>query len=214
MPRFHKYLNSEHCYVRTSIRGAVITFQLTPEGERKLKEAGVAPEQNFPRGLLLDLCRTGDAFTGGSGVSEPITESINQLELDFPQDPDPETLFPVCDDCASLEDLHLSLFREQGMLAAKLQCPHCRDVTSHTLDTCIPLRLVTLTLFGHLFEIKSVTKKYEGVNRLENLLRSEFESKWEELRKLRSASQESLFDIGLNDELNLTPGSRKTSADH
>lgn len=205
MPRLHQYRDQKNCYVRTSIRGAVITFQLTPEGQRKLKEAGVAPEQIFSRGLLLDLCRNGEAYTGGSGVSEPIADSLNQLELDFAQDPDPETLFPSCDDCGGLDDLHLSLVREQETLAAKLQCPHCRDVTSHTLDTCIPMRLVNLTLFGRLFEIKSVTKKYDGFNRLENLLRSEFESKWVELRKLRGASQTSLFESGLSNELNLTP---------
>lgn len=203
MPRLHQYRNQENCYVLTSIRGTVITFQLTPEGQRKLKDAGVAPEQIFSRGLLLDLCHTGDAYTGGSGVSEPMADSLNQLELDFAQDPDSETLFPFCDDCASLDDLHLSLVREQGALAAKLQCAHCRDVTSHTLDTCIPLRLLTLTVFGRLLEIRSVTKKYEGVDRFENLLGSEFESKWEELRKFRGAFQESLFKTGLKDELNL-----------
>ena len=209
MPRLHQYKARDNCYVLTSIGGAVITFQLTAEGERKLREAGVAPDQNFPRALLLDLCRTGDAFTGGSGVGEPVTDSINQLELDLAQDPDPETLFPSCDDCATLDDLHLSLVREQGTLAAKLQCPHCRDVTSHTLDTCIPVRLVTLTLFGHLFEIKSVTKKYEGVNRFDNLLRSEFESKWEELRKLRGSSQRGLFETGLRGELSFSGSQKK-----
>src|SRR5262245_13205496 len=208
MPRLRQYRNRDNCYVLTSIKGSIITFQLTAQGERKLSDAGVAPDQNFPRALLLDLCRTGDAFTGGSGVSEPIAASINQLDLDFAQDPDPETLFPSCDDCANLDDLHLSLVREQTTLAAKLQCPYCRDVTSHTLDTCIPVRLVTLTLFGRLFEIKSVTRKYEGVNRFDDLLRSEFESKWDELRKLRGASQESLFKTGLKDELNLSPAKK------
>jgi hypothetical protein len=209
MPRLHQYKARDNCYVLTSIKGAVITFQLTMQGEHRLREAGVIPDQSFPRALLLDLCRTGDAFTGGSGVSEPITESINQLELDFAQDPDPETLFPSCDDCASLDDLHLSLVREQATLAAKLQCPHCRDVTSHTLDICIPLRLVTLTLFGRLFEIKPVSKKYDGVQRYENLLRSEFESKWEELRKLRGSSQRGLFETGLAGELSLSGSQKK-----
>ena len=209
MPRFHQYKARDNCYVLTSIKGAVITFQLTIRGERRLREAGVVPDQSFPRALLLDLCRTGDAFTGGSGVSEPITESINQLELDFAQDPDPETLFPACDDCASLDDLHLSLVREQETLATKLQCAHHRDVTSYTLDTCIPLRLVTLTLFGHLFEIKAVTKKYAGVNRFDNLLRSEFESKWAELRKLRGSSQRGLFETGLGGELSLSGSQKK-----
>src|SRR5262249_28440046 len=209
MPRLHQYKARDNCYVLTSIKGAVITFQLTMQGERRLREAGIIPDQSFPRALLLDLCRTGDAFTGGSGVGEPIAESLNQLELDFAHDPDPETSFPCCDDDGSLDDLHLSLVRDQGGLAAKLQCPHCRDVTSHTLDTCIPLRLVNLGFFGSLFEIKPVSKKYDGVQRYENLLRSEFESKWEELRKLRGSSQRGLFETGLGGELSFSGSQKK-----
>jgi hypothetical protein len=204
MPRLHQYKSRDNYYVLTSIRGTVITFQLTAPGERKLKEAGVTPDQNFPRALLLDLCRTGDAFTHGTGVDQAATDSLNQLELDFAGDPDPETAFPCCDDCLSMDDLHLALVREAGRLAAKLQCPHCRDVTSHLLDTCIPIRLVTLTLFGRLFEIKSMMNKYEGVNRFESLLRTEFESKWEELRRLRRASQQALFDTGVGGDLGLS----------
>ncbi len=120
MPRFHLYQKRHGGYVLTSIGGAVITFQLTSEGLQKLKATGVQPEQQFPRGLLLDLYRTGDAYTGGSGVEEPTTESLNQLELDFAHDPDPETLFPSCEDCASVEDLHLSLLSAGAGLAAKL----------------------------------------------------------------------------------------------
>ena len=210
MPRLHQYKDRDNCYVLTSINGAVITFQLTTQGERKLKDAGVAPNQNFPRALLLDLCRTGDAFTGGSGVDEPVMESINQLELDFAQDPDPETLFPLCEDCGSLDDLHLSIVREEGALAAKLQCGHSRDVTSHRLDTCIPLGLITLRFLGRLFEIKRVAKKYDGVNRLATLLSAEFESKWEEVRKLRRSSQQPLFGAGAGGELDLSGHQRKT----
>ena len=204
MPRLHQYKSRDNYYVLTSIRGTVITFQLTAPGELKLKEAGVTPDQNFPRGLLLDLCRTGDAFTHGTGVDQAATDSLNQLELDFAGDPDPESAFPSCDDCLSMDDLHLALVREQGGLAAKVQCAHSRDVTSHLLDTCIPIRLVTLTVFGRLFEIKSVMKKYEGVNRFESLLRTEFESKWEELRRLRRASQQALFDTGVGGDLGLS----------
>jgi hypothetical protein len=204
MPRLHQYKTRENHYVLTSIRGAVITFQLTPQGEHKLKEAGVAPDQNFARALLLDLCRTGDAYTHGTGVDQGAADALNQLELDFAGDPDSETLFPICDDCAALDDLHLSLLREQEKLVAKLQCAHCRDVTSDFLDTCIPTRLVNLPTFGRLFEIKPVLKKYDGVTRYENLLNSELESKWEELRRRRRSSQELLFESGRENELNLS----------
>src|SRR2546421_406723 len=46
MPRLHKYRERNACYVLTAIRGAVITYQLTPDGERKLAAAGIAPATN------------------------------------------------------------------------------------------------------------------------------------------------------------------------
>jgi hypothetical protein len=63
---------------------------------------------------------------------------------------------------------------------------------------------VTLAIFGRLLEIKPVAKTYEGVNRLESLLGTEFKFKWEELRKLRRSSQQGLFEAGESGELNLT----------
>ena len=210
MPRLHQYRNRDAYYVLTSIHGAVVTFQLTPDGQRKLIAAGITLDQPFQRALLLDLYRTGDAFTYGTGVDKATEDSLNQLELDFAQDPDAETAFPACDDCASVDDLHLSLVREQGSLAAKLQCAHCRDVTSHTLDTCVPISLLSLPLLGRLFSMKQVTRKHDSVTRFEELLQAEFESKWEALRKARSTSQESLFSSGLNDELNLSSTKKQT----
>ena len=41
MPRLHKYRNRDGSYVLTCIRGAVVTFQLTLDGERKLAAAGI-----------------------------------------------------------------------------------------------------------------------------------------------------------------------------
>src|SRR6476469_4901310 len=101
MPRLHKYHQKDACYVLTSIGGAVVTFQLTPEGEHKLTDAGVMPGDKFPRGLLLDLYRFGDAYTGGGGVETSLPSARDQLEMDFENDPDSETAFPACDVCGS-----------------------------------------------------------------------------------------------------------------
>src|SRR5688572_4936469 len=109
MPRLHKYRERNACYVLTAIRGAVVTFQLTADGEKKLTAAGIACGQQFPRAILLDLYRTGDAFTGGSGVANVPLDSAGQMELDFANDPDPETSFPACDVCKSVNDLHLTI---------------------------------------------------------------------------------------------------------
>lgn len=40
MPRLHKYCERNACDVLTAIRGAVITFQVTPEGALRLTAAG------------------------------------------------------------------------------------------------------------------------------------------------------------------------------
>ena len=36
MPRLHKYRDRDASFVLTAIRGAVVTFQLTTDGEKKL----------------------------------------------------------------------------------------------------------------------------------------------------------------------------------
>jgi hypothetical protein len=204
MPKLHQYQSRVGYYVRTSIHGNVLTFQLTAQGERKLIEAGIIPDDRFPRALLLDLYRSGDAFTGGTGIGEGVAESLDQLELEFAQDPDPETAFPACDECGSLDDLHLSIVRDDGDLTGKLQCAWCRNMASQSLDTCIPTRLMSLTSLTQLFEIKEVTVKEKNLIRLEDLLRREFDSKWEELRRLRGALQQSLFESGPEGQLEFT----------
>ena len=94
MPRLHKYRDRNACYVLTAIGGNVITYQLTPDGERKLTAAGIARGQQFQRALLLDLYRTGDAFTHGSGVDNPALAAAGQLVMDFANDPTPKRHSP------------------------------------------------------------------------------------------------------------------------
>ena len=59
MPRLHKYRDRDAYYILTAIRGAVVTFRLSTEGEKKLAAARIGPGEQFPRALLLDLYRTG-----------------------------------------------------------------------------------------------------------------------------------------------------------
>jgi hypothetical protein len=201
MPRLHKYRNRNACYVLTAIGGSVITYQLTPEGEKKLTVAGIACGQKFARALLLDLYRTGDAYTGGGGADEPLA---NQIELDFTNDPDPETAFPACDVCKSVNDLHLTLTGQPVELIAQLQCSICRAVPAARPDTSIPVALLSRPTLSRLFQLKSVTHKGPNVKQFEELLRTEFESKWAALRQQRGAAQTSLFDTSTPGGLDLT----------
>jgi hypothetical protein len=50
-PRLHKYRERNACHVLTAIRAAVMTYQLTPDGERKLTGAGIAPGPGLVAGL-------------------------------------------------------------------------------------------------------------------------------------------------------------------
>ncbi len=205
MPRLHKYRDRDACYVLTAIRGAVVTFQLTADGERKLAAARIGPGEQFPRALLLDLYRTGDAFTGGSGAASLALDSAGQLEMDFANDPDPETAFPACDVCRSVNDLYLTITGKPDDLVAQLQCATCRALPAARPDTCIPLGLLSRPLLSRLLQIKTVQAKGPNVRQLEQLLQAEFESKWAALRKRRGASQKSLFDAPPADALNLPP---------
>ena len=194
MPRLHKYRDRDASYVLTAIRGAVVTFQLTTDGEKKLAAARIGPGEKFPRALLLDLYRRGDAFTGGSGPASLALDSAGQLEMDFANDPDPETAFPACDVCRSVNDLYLTIGGNPDDLVAQLQCATCRALPTARPDTSIPLALLSRPVLSRLFQIKSVAAKAPNVKQFEELLRAEFESKWAALRKQRGTSQTSLFD--------------------
>ena len=177
----------------------MVTYQLTPKGAFMLKEAGIEPSSQFNRALLLELIRTGDAFTGGTGAGEAAT-AHGQMEFDLANDPDPETALPVCGDCRKAEDLHLVLSGPPAALVAKLLCPACRG-RDNVLDTSIHLSLVSLPLLLRLSELKAIGKKHESVIRFEKLLRTESSLKWDKLRKQWAATQGQLFDAHGGDDL-------------
>lgn len=190
MPRLQKFVSQDGHYVLTSINGSVITYQITPDGEAKLAAAGIVAGQTFDRALLLDLYRTGDAYA--PGVEFPEAVRANQLEMDFAGDPSPESAFPVCDGCRSLEDLHLTIQGGTGAWRAQLHCSACRQSMS-AVDTSMPLALMNRTMLGRLYTFRIPSEKSENVRRYEELLDAEFASRWEAVRKQRQSSQAQLF---------------------
>jgi hypothetical protein len=189
MPVLHEYTDKTGYYVLTSINGSIITFQLTPEGQEKLKKAGIEPDKMFERALLLDLVRSGDAYTGGSGPGKIDTEhDKGQKQLDLFEDPDPETMFPSCHDCSSLYDLHLVEIKSDGSQASIL-CPKCRVEKAGLIDTSVPLFLVSRGTLKRLLEKKRIEKVDDSILAYQALLDAEFESKWEAQLKSKSIQQ-------------------------
>lgn len=194
MPRLHKYVSRDAHYVLTSIKGQVVTYQLTAAGEGKLAAAGIVPGENFERAMLLDLYRTGDAFAPGGEFAEAVR--ANQLEMDFAGDPHPESAFPMCDDCGSVADLHLVLIGLSADVAARMVCHNCRAVPANAPDTSIPLSILTRPLLSRLFDMKVVESKSDNVLRYEALLDATLALRWDAMRRQRQPSQAALFGDG------------------
>jgi hypothetical protein len=179
-------------YVFTEVKGKIVAFQLTSDGERKLKSAGILPGKTFGRALLLDLYRSGDAFTYGKGL-DPVGQEFepHQLQFDFAKDPQPESLFPLCAVCSSPDDLHLVEVKGSNHYATIL-CSDCRMGQRGSIDASIPLSLVTKATLKRFLEVKRVEKRDSSVANYESLLDAEF--KGDPSTKKKKAKQEKLFE--------------------
>jgi len=181
MPVLHKYKEGRDYYILTKIQGNIITFQLTGEGQRRLQEKGIRAGDNFPRAILLDLYRSGQAFTQGTGPGE-IVDPRQTTIFDLPNDPDPEEMFPSCTVCHSINDLHLVEIIKDGHKAGIL-CSDCRSKKITTFDTSIPLTLVTRAILNRFIAMKEIAKMDTSVKAYKELLDAEFESKWDAYKK-------------------------------
>ena len=196
MPVLHKYKDREKYYVLTSISGKIVTFQLTDDGHKKLLEAGIKNEERFKRALLFDLYRTGDAFTHGAGPGKIEGGDKPQLALDFADDPEPESIFPSCSVCNSINDLHLVEVKDKEHFAG-IYCSDCRKIRSSTINASIPLPLINRGLLSRVLEMNNIQKTDKSLTEYRKLLDAEFINRWEEIAKTtsvkKSQSQNRLF---------------------
>ena len=190
MPVLHEYKNKAGYYVLTAIKQNIIAFQLTHEGYKKLQSSGIQAGQTFGRGLLLDLYRSGDAYTHGTGPGKEI-ENIDSRQLklfDSVDDPDPESLFPTCANCSSPIGLHLVEVRDKEHLASIL-CVDCRLQKLKLIDTSIPIHIVTRSALAHVLETKRIEKMDPSVTAFRELLDIQFQAKWDEIAKKLSKNK-------------------------
>lgn len=188
MPVLHKYKDREKYYVLTSISGKIVTFQLTNEGHLKLLESGIKNEERFGRALLFDLYRTGDAFTHGAGPGKVEGVDKRQLLFDFPDDPEPESIFPSCSVCHSINDLHLVEVKDKEHFAG-IYCSECRKIRSSTINTSIPLPLINRGLLSRVLEMNNIQKTDKSLTEYREQLDAEFANRWEEIAKTKTAKK-------------------------
>lgn len=198
MPKLHKYVRKDGYYVLTSIRNEIYTFQLTARGIERLLKAGLQDGAQFRRAILFDLWSQGDAYTHGSrpGFIEPLAKG--QLELDFINDPQPDTIFPGCSRCGSLDDLHIVEILGDKRSHIELFCIACREKRNERINASIPVPLVTRGILARLIELKGIDSLDENAAVYKDSLERAFIEKWnrlvEEKAKLKKGYQENLFN--------------------
>jgi len=185
MPVLHEYRDKVGYYVLTSIEGNIITFQLTSNGAKKLLAAGIKVGDRFRRAYLYKLWLTGDAFTQRTGPGQIESGRRSQKELDFAKDREPETLFPRCSICRSMEDLHLVEIGEGDKRSGSLYCALCRKKNAMDIDTSIPVQFVTKGVFEKLLELKNLKGIDEAASNFKKLLDKAFQEKWSDLLEKR-----------------------------
>lgn len=193
MPVLRRYRRRPGVYIVTAIRGNLVTYQVTPEGERQLRRAGAETGRLFGRGVLLDLLRSGDAFTfkGGPGMAPVIQDAERQLEFDFPDDPEPESLIPACAECQSVQDLHLVTLPQADPLLISVLCPVCRGAAG--TDVSMPLQFVTRSVLRRILELCPDAEMHPSVGSYQELLDAQFQERWEALSGKSGPTQQSLF---------------------
>jgi len=87
MPVLHRYHSGEGYYVKAQIDGMIVTFQITPDGVRRLERAGYLRGGQLPLRVLGDLCKAGQAYTKrGSPHLRPGYHLAEQFEFTFASD--------------------------------------------------------------------------------------------------------------------------------
>ena len=204
MPVLCQRADGSWCFAKASIRGAIVTFQLTERGVARLREAGVEPGGKFPLRLLLALYRPGDAFTlkGGTGPKAGYHEA-EQFQFGFEENTAAEPLFPACTDTGSMDDLHLVVVAEaDGVPVVKLLCPERRAAVAARTTLSLPLPLATLDALSRLTQLGKLPPGSEVVRTLREHLTEDLSAAWEAFRRQRGHRQAGL-GLGLAGELGL-----------
>jgi hypothetical protein len=202
MPVLHMRRNKSGHFIYTRIRDNIITFQLTSKGAQSLLKAGIKEGDRFRRRLLYQLYLSGDAYTHGTGPGQIVPRKIGQMELDFANDPEPETLFPRCSMCGSLVELHLVEVREGNRHFFSLACQPCRTLQAKAIDSSLPIPIVTRGIFDRLLEMIKPKEVDSAALDFKGLLDKAFHEKWANLYEQRmrrtKGHQEALFadDVG------------------
>lgn len=192
MPILHSYSSHSGYYIKSSIRGSIITYQLTPAGASRLSQAGMVDGEKFSRSLLIDLIRGHEAYTHGSGVDTSEVDQERQASFDFEGEEATEDLFPKCIEDRSSQDLHLIVLGSGESPEVKLLCATCRESIVSGMQINIPLAILDLQTLNNLETLKKIPPKNKVIDSLYKWFSVDMSTAWEKLYKQKGVRQESL----------------------
>jgi hypothetical protein len=202
MPVLKSYKNSEGHYILASVRGSMITFQLTDRGYDRLLQIGIGDGARFHLGLLADLTREGDAYTGGRGVGYHEAEQF-EFTFDTAESKESEDLFPACKVTGRFDDLHLVALKDGEQLSAQLLALEAISSLPGSIHLSVPITILNLGTLDWLESSGHVPQGSEVIQVLKDWFHKEASAEWERLRKSRNSGRQQALGLDAPDELKL-----------
>jgi hypothetical protein len=181
---------------KAKIKGIVVTFHLTPFGQKRLLDAGIQPSTKFPLALLADLARQGHAWTPPSTAEKAGLFCAEQFDLTLEGDEAVERLFAACSDDGSYDDLHLDAWESARKATVKLLCGKCRAALPERFTLNVPLPLLSSNVLAQLEAQGKLPTGDPVVRGLREALAADLFATWETFRRKKAQRQAGLgFDM-------------------
>ncbi len=203
MPVLKSYKNAEGHYILASVRGSMITFQLTDRGYARLLEIGIGDGSRFHLSLLADLTRQGDAYTGGRGVAYHEAEQF-EFTFDTAESKESEDLFPACKVTGRFDDLHLVAYKEGEQIGAQLLTPEAISTLTGNIHLSVPITILDQGALDWLESSGHVPQGSEVIQMLKDWFRRETSAEWERIKKARTVGRQQALSLDDSTQLKLT----------
>jgi len=175
MPTLIKYKRGFGAYVRASIGGKFVTFQITIKGAERLKKYGIYPNQNFATYLLLRLYKTGDAFTHRGTID---CMEGGQEELNFKESQEFDLILPKCEIYGFFDDLYLVVKESESFQTARILGAKARTEESGKVILSVPLWILTKSVVSRLHESGLIPTGCPAFLKLQEWFDNDLDARW------------------------------------
>ncbi len=172
----------------TKDKDRIIAYTVTPDGVKKLREAGVRSGQEFPSRAFAALIRSGQAH------SPRVADAAGQKQFGFDRD-ETDLHLPRCEMTGVTSDVHLVVCGEGTGTVAKLLGPEPRFVLQKVTQLSVPVTVLSLATVSLLETAQKLPLKTAAAATLRDWFRQDFESAWEKLQK-QNARQQGVLPLG------------------